>query len=384
MTSPGALAAQSAGSVLASSGQGQLPPPPTVGRMLLHVSPEPGPLLLVALMAGLYLFGVSRLTDRGDAWNRWRTASWLAGLLVVAYALVGGIAAYDTALFSAHAVQHMLLGTVAPIPLALGAPVTLALRALPLRSRRLLVKVLHSRVARVLTFPLVGFAVFIVSLYGLYFTGLYEASMRHAALHMFLHVHFLAVGCLFYWPIIGLDPVPGRLPYWGRLILLFVTFPLHALWALAMFTTNKVFAADWYSALGRTWGSSLLGDQQTGAGLMWAAGELVGAMVFVALFVQWSRADGREAAREDRRLDRLLGSATDQVRGGVPDATGTKQEADRETEQERQRQPGPEAELVAREAAYNAWLARLAANDAPSPQQPATVRNRARGAGQDR
>ncbi|WP_250281704.1 cytochrome c oxidase assembly protein, partial [Frankia sp. CiP1_Cm_nod2] len=243
MTSPGALAAAGAGSLLASSGQGELPPPPTVGRMLLHLSPEPGPLLLVALMGGLYLFGVSRLTDRGDAWSRWRTASWLAGLLVVAYALVGGIAAYDTALFSAHAVQHMLLGTVAPIPLALGAPVTLALRALPLRPRRLLVRLLHSRVARVAAFPLVGFAVFIVSLYGLYFTSLYEASLRHPVLHLFLHAHFLAVGCLFYWPIIGLDPMPGRLPYWGRLLLLFVTFPMHALWALAMFTTDEVFAA---------------------------------------------------------------------------------------------------------------------------------------------
>ncbi len=342
--------------------------------MLLHVSPEPGPLLLVALMAGLYLLGVRRLTDRGDAWNRWRTASWLAGLLVIAYALVGGIAAYDTTLFSAHAVQHMLLGTVAPIPLALGAPVTLALRALPLRSRRLLVKVLHSRVARVLTFPLVGFAAFLVSLYGLYFTGLYEASMRHPALHSLLHVHFLAVGCLFYWPLIGLDPVPGRLPYWGRLILLFVTFPLHALWALAMFTTNEVFAADWYSALGRTWGSSPLGDQQTGAGLMWASGELVGALVFVALFIQWSRADGREAAREDRRLDRLLNSPTDQVRRGAPEATGG---TEQETEQERQpdpEAPDPEAELLAREAAYNAWLARLAETTRParSGRPPAT------------
>ncbi|KLL10264.1 MULTISPECIES: cytochrome c oxidase assembly protein [Protofrankia] len=391
MTSPGALATAGAGSLLASSGQGELPPPPTVGRMLLHISPEPGPLLLVALMGGLYLFGVSRLTDRGDAWSRWRTASWLAGLVVVAYALVGGIAAYDTALFSAHAVQHMLLGTVAPIPLALGAPVTLALRALPLRPRRLLVRLLHSRVARVVTFPLVGFAAFIVSLYGLYFTGLYEASMRHTALHLFLHVHFLAVGCLFYWPIIGLDPMPGRLPYWGRLLLLFVTFPMHALWALAMFTTNEVFAADWYAELGRTWGSSPLGDQQTGAGLMWAAGEVVGAMVFVALFIQWSRADGREAAREDRRLDRLLDTAASPARArpGTPGHPATERDGaagrPRETEQNADRELGPvpeadpEAELLAREAAYNAWLARLAANDTAAPRRPATVRDRTPG-----
>ncbi|WP_239347170.1 cytochrome c oxidase assembly protein [Frankia sp. CiP3] len=354
MTSPGTLAPTAAQDLFAASGQGQLPPPPTVGRMLLHVSPEPGPLLLIATMAGLYLLGVRRLTDRGDAWSPWRTASWLAGLVVVGYALVGGIAAYDTALFSAHAVQHLLLGTVAPIPLALGAPVTLALRALPRRSRSLLVRLLHSRVARVMTFPLVGFTVFIVSLYGLYFTSLYESSLRHPPLHLLLHIHFLLVGCLFYWPVIGLDPIPGRLPYWGRLLLLFVTFPLHALWALAMFTTNDVFAEGWYASLGRTWGSSLLGDQQTGAGLMWAAGELVGAVVFVALFIQWSRADGREAAREDRRLDRLDRLAVSPA--AVP-ATGPDKDLDAP------RAPEPEAELLAREAAYNAWLARLAARD---------------------
>ena len=231
--------------------------------------------------------------------------SFLTGLLVVGYALVGGVAAYDTVLFSAHAVQHMLLGTLAPVPLALGAPVTLALRVLPARPRRLLVAVLHSRVAQVITFPLVGFALFIVSLYGLYFTSLYPATLEHHWLHLLVHMHFLVVGCIFYWPIIGVDPIPGRLPYWGRLILLFVTFPVHALWSVALFSTNEVFAEEWYTAVARPWGASLLDDQHTGAGLMWASGELVGALVFVALFVQWSRADGREAVREDRRLDRL-------------------------------------------------------------------------------
>ncbi len=353
VTSLGTLAA---GAVPVPFRHAELPPPPTVGRLLLHVTPEPGPVLLVAVMAGLYLLGVRRLTDRADTWNPWRTASWLTGLLVVAYALIGGVAAYDTSLFSAHAVQHLLLGTVAPIPLALGAPVTLALRTLPRRARRLLVKVLHSRVARVLTFPLVGFALFIVSLYGLYFTSLYQASLEHPTLHLFLHVHFLAVGCLFYWPIIGLDPIPGRLPYWSRLLLLFVTFPLHALWALAMFTTEDVFAGSWYVSLGRTWGSSLLGDQQTGAGLMWASGELVGAAVFVALFVQWSRADGREAVREDRRLDRLDRLAQ------LPTKRRSPAEATDPAEPTETTDPAdPEADLLAREAAYNAWLARLAA-----------------------
>jgi putative membrane protein len=350
------------GPVRTASGVPSAPPEPTIGRLLLHVSPEPAPVLLLVLAAGLYLFGVRRLGDRGDAWSRWRTVSWLGGLVVAGYALIGGVATYDTSLFSAHAVQHMLLGSVAPVPLALGAPITLALRTLPPRPRAVLVGVLHSRVARVLSFPLVGFALFIASLYGLYFTSLYQASMEHPVLHLVLHAHFLTVGCLFYWPIIGVDPVP-KLPYWGRLLLLFVTFPVHALWALALFTTDQVFAEGWYTRVGRTWGSSLLNDQHTGAGLMWASGELVGVMVFVALFVQWSRADEREAAREDRRLDRLerserAGSAAPAARAARGGDSAEPAGADPV--------PDPaerEAALVAREDAYNAWLARLAAAD---------------------
>ncbi len=377
-----ALAALAAPAATASGAVPEAPPTPTVGRLLLHVELEPAPLAAIAAAAGLYLLGVRKLTDRGDAWSRWRTAAFLTGLAVVAYALLGGVAAYDTSLFSAHAVQHMLLGTLAPVPLALGAPITLALRTLPPRGRSAVVTVLHSPPARVLAFPLVGFALFIVSLYGLYFTDLYPASMEHPWLHLAVHAHFLAVGCLFYWPIIGLDPVPGRLPYWGRLILLFVTFPVHALWSLALFTTNEVFAEAWYTAVGRTWGASLLGDQHTGAGLMWASGELVGAMVFVALFVQWSRADSREAAREDRRLDRLerlQRQAADADAGSSAPgaAAGAAPAGDAGPAGGGGPDDGDDADLLAREAAYNAWLAGLAAADARAGSSPPRRQGRA-------
>jgi putative copper resistance protein D len=348
---------------------GTVPPAPTIGRMLWHVTPELGPIALVVVMAGLYLFGVRRLVARGDAWDPWRTVAWLGGVLVIAYALIGGVAAYDTTLFSAHAVQHLLLGTVAPLPLALGAPVTLALRTLPRRPRALLIAALHSHVARVLTFPLVGFALFIGSLYGLYFTSLYQDSLEHPWFHLLVHVHFLVVGCLFYWPIVGIDPIPGRLPYWGRLILLFITFPVHALWALALFTTDQVFAQSWYEQVHRTWGASLLTDQHTGAGLMWAAGELVGALVFLVLFIQWSRADEREAVRVDRRLDREERLASLPRPAAAPDAgsgdAGAGEVGAGEVGAGEAGASGTAAaaSLEEREDAYNAWLAALAAAD---------------------
>jgi putative membrane protein len=289
------------------------PPPPTVGRMLFDWSFAPIPLAGVAIVGLLYLAGVVKLRRRGDGWPVGRTAAWLFGLLVVAYATCGGVASYDHALFSAHAVQHMLLATVAPIPLALGAPVTLALRTLPKRLRRELMWLLHTPVAKVLAFPLVGFVVLVVSMYGLYFTSLYEASLRSDLVHEVIHAHFLFAGCLFFWPIIGIDPLPGRLPHWARLMLLFITFPMHALLALAIMNYSEVFAGGYYAAHPRPWGTSLLTDQHNGGGLMWAAGELVGAAVFVALFAQWSRADERQAKREDRRADRTEGTGTDEL-----------------------------------------------------------------------
>jgi putative copper resistance protein D len=281
--------------------------------MLFGGSFEPVPVLAVAVAALLYLVGVARLRRRGDTWSWGRTAAWMVGLAVVVYATCGGVAVYDHALFSAHAVQHMLLATVAPIPLALGAPVTLALRALPKRPRRELLWLLHTPVAKVLAFPLVGFVVLVLSMYGLYFTSLYSASLNSDLLHDAIHAHFLFAGCLFFWPIIGIDPLPGRLPHWGRLMLLFITFPMHALLALAIMNYSEVFAGEYYRTHPRTWGTSLLTDQHNGGGLMWAAGELVGAVVFVALFAQWSRAEERQARRQDRQADRVAGTEQDEL-----------------------------------------------------------------------
>jgi putative membrane protein len=292
---------------------GFVPPPPDLGRLLFDWSAEPLPLIGVGLAAVLYLAGVVKLHRRGDSWPVGRTLSWLAGVFIVAYATCGGVAFYDHALFSAHAVQHMLLATVAPIPLALGAPVTLALRTLPNRLRRELLWVLHSPVAKVLAFPLVGFVVLVVSMYGLYFTSLYDVSLRNDFVHDLTHVHFLMAGCLFFWPIIGIDPLPGRLPHWGRLMLLFMTLPMHALLALAIMNYSEVFASEYYAGHPRPWGTSLLTDQHNGGGIMWAAGEIVGALVFVALFVQWSRADARQAKREDRQADRSVGTERDEL-----------------------------------------------------------------------
>ena len=82
-------------------------------------------------------------------------------------ATMSALGAYDTVLFSVHMVQHMILMMVAPMFLALGAPVTLALRTLPPPAARHAARRAALTVARVLTFAPLTLALFIATPFAL-------------------------------------------------------------------------------------------------------------------------------------------------------------------------------------------------------------------------
>ena len=283
---------------------------PEFGPLTVFTQAEPPlvPTLVILLTAALYLYGVRRMAARGDAWPVLRTLSFVVlGLGTVGLALLSGLERYDTRLFGVHMVQHMLLAMVAPVFLALGAPVTLALRTLPARPRAALLGVLHSRVARVVTFPAIPWVLFIGSPFALYFSGWYPATLSSPTLHDLLHVHFVVVGCLFFWPIIGIDPVPGRVSHPFRVLMLFATMPFHAFLGIAIMSVSDdgggLLAPEHYLPLvGRT---EAVFQQQVGGGLIWASGDVVGLLFIFVAVAQWMQASDREAAREDRRLDRL-------------------------------------------------------------------------------
>jgi putative copper resistance protein D len=292
--------------LLAHAGPGDDVAPLTPLRMLTGWQLELVPALIVVVAGGLYLYGVHRLRVRGDRWSAWRTVLFLGpGLGSFVLATQSALAAYDTVLLWVHMVQHMVLAMITPVFLALGAPITLALRTLPGRGRAAVLAVLHSRVARVLTFPVVAGALFVANPFALYFTGLYEATLRNGLLHDLNHLHFVLLGCLWFWPLLSPDPMPRPLPYPFRLIAVFATMPFHAFLGIAIMGSSTVLAGDWYAGLHRSWGPTLEGDQQIAGGILWASGDLVALVVLGALFVQWAGASQREAVREDRRLDRL-------------------------------------------------------------------------------
>jgi cytochrome c oxidase assembly factor CtaG len=303
------------------------PPPLTPVRLLTEWTVDWWLVLGIAVPGALYVLGVITLRRRGDHWPVRRSVAFLGGGLgSLVLATMSGIGAYDTVLFSVHVVQHMILTMVTPLFLALGAPVTLALRTLRRRPRAALLSVLHSRLARVLTFAPLALALFIVTPFVLYYSPLYEVTLRSGLWHAFLHLHFVVIGSLLMWPLVGVDPVPGRLAYPFRLLVMFLMLPFHAILGISIMSATVLIAEDWYLAFQRAWPPSPLEDQYLAGGIMWGSGDITAVLMLVALFVQWFAHSQREARRTDRRLDRQEARARyDQTRIGSDQTPGVEQ-----------------------------------------------------------
>jgi len=285
--------------------------PPTVARVLLDWRFDLIFGTAAIVMAVLYLLGVRRLRRRGDAWPMGRTVGWMCGCAALLFTTSSGLGRYMPAMFSMHMVAHMLLSMLVPILLVLGAPVTLALRALPTAGRgeppgprEWLLAALHSRVSRFLTHPVVATLVFVVGFYGLYLGGLFDAAVSNHAAHVLMNVHFLLSGYLFYWVVIGVDPTPRQIPQLGKVAMVFASLPLHAFFGVVLMGMQSVLGESFYRSLLLSWHTDLIGDQRLGGGIAWAAGEVPLVVVMIALLIQWRRSDQRTAKRLDRAADR--------------------------------------------------------------------------------
>lgn len=317
MAASAALATQTAPRLLATK--------PTVFDILLgyQLPGAPTPLRLLSfwrfdtflgvgalVLGGAYVFGVVRLHRRGDRWPIGRTLSWVAGCAAMLFATGSGVRSYGSAMFSVHMVEHMTLNMFVPVLLVLGAPVTLALRVLPSAGpgappgpREWIVRAVHSPFTAFLSNPITAFVLFVGSLYVVYFTPLFDTFVRYHWGHEFMAVHFLITGYLFYWGIIGVDPGPRRLPFIGRLALLFAIMPFHAFFGIATMTMTSPLGGNFYRGLALPWVHSLTDDQHLGGAIAWGASEVPLVMVVVALVTQWARQDRRTSTRSDRHAD---------------------------------------------------------------------------------
>ncbi|GAA0490325.1 cytochrome c oxidase assembly protein [Microbacterium aurantiacum] len=287
-----------------------LPPELTIERWVTAWNVD----LLWAVVAGFavffYLAGVWRLRRRGDAWPVYRTILWIAGMALLVWVTGGVINVYQDYLFSMHMVGHMLLTMAIPVLLVAGAPVTLAARAIRKRDdgtrggREWILWAVHSPAARVLTNPFVAAGLFIGSLWIFYYTDLFRWSLYDHLGHQWMIAHFLITGYLFVQSLIGIDPVPWRLPYAGRLLLLIGIMAMHAFFGIAIMMQSGLMVAEWFGAMGRTWGATPLEDQYIGGGIAWSIGEIPSLILAIAVAIQWSRSDARETKRRDRHADR--------------------------------------------------------------------------------
>jgi len=277
---------------------GQAAPEPDIASVIGAWPFEPFVWLGLVLAAWWYLRAYARV----PAYPSVRRVHWLVGLGVVGLALASPVAVYEGSLFWVHMVQHLLLTLVAAPLLVLGAPVTLALRAASPGTKEKMLRVLHSRPVRFLTHPAMTWSLFALVMWLTHFTALYDLALENELLHTTEHFVYLSAACLFWWPVVGLDPGANRLGWPGRIAYLVLAMPQQSFLGLAIQQANSPLY-DHYATLERTWGPTPLGDQRLAGAIMWVAGDFlfIGALVLAVL--AWMRHDQRATRHLDRRLD---------------------------------------------------------------------------------
>jgi putative copper resistance protein D len=290
----------------------KMPSAPNLSRIFFGYEPDALMIGLLVIAVALYIKGVIVLTKRGDKWPIGRTISFAIGISAVDFATSGGLGLYAHFSFSWHMVAHMTLGMIAPIAIVLGAPITLALRTLPQGRnseergvRGTLLSALHSRYSSIIVNPVGALVIFDGSLFLLYFTSLFGKLMNTHAGHLFMNIHFLLAGFLFFHVIIGIDPNPKRPPFLVRIVTLLAAMSIHAFFSVALMSSSTLIDSGYFAALQTPWVGDLLADQNKGGAIGWAMGEIPILIALVATFIMWTRDDAREARRIDRSVERM-------------------------------------------------------------------------------
>ncbi|WP_016692463.1 cytochrome c oxidase assembly protein [Rhodococcus rhodochrous] len=263
------------------------------------------------VFAAAYAVGLWTLRKRGDSWPVGRSIAWFSGCFVLFVATSSGVGMYSPAMFSVHMGAHMALSMLAPVLLALGGAMTLALRAFkpagrnaPPGPREWILEFLHSPPSRFFTHPIVASVMFVGGFYALYLGGIFSATIDSHTAHVLMNLHFLLSGYLFYWVVIGVDPSPRDLQPVTKLAMVFGSLPFHAFFGVTLMSMGTVMAESYYRGLALPWNYDLFSDQKVGGSIAWSAGEIPLVLVMLALLVQWSRSDRRTARRVDRAAER--------------------------------------------------------------------------------
>jgi putative membrane protein len=252
-----------------------------------------GAALVAVAVAVWYVLAVRNLAGRGRHWSRWRTVSFMAGLVSVELALGSSVASLSMYTFTAHVMQHLLLMIVAPPFLALGAPMTLILQTAKRPTKRRVLRGLHSRAFGIVRNQLPVFFLYYLSMYAFFLTPALGYAMGHMWLMDLINLGFLAGATLFWWPMVGIDPIPGGGMSPGFKILnLLIGIPVESFLGIALLMATTPVASIY-----------TLATTHTGGGVLWAASEVATLAALLPVYRQWTKADARAARRIDARLD---------------------------------------------------------------------------------
>lgn len=265
------------------------------------------PTLLVPLAAAgvLYLAGVRRVDRRypRSGWPPIRSVSFFTGLVLLYLVLLGPVGEFDDVFFWDHMVQHMVLTMVAPPLLLLGSPTLLALRAsAPSARRRFLRPILHSRVVRGISHPVIAWLLFAGTYVGTHFSPFYEYALTHPPVHDYVeHPLYLVTGLLFFWPVVAADASPWRLPPPVRILYLLAFMPVNTFTSIAIRSARGLLY-PYYATVARPFGPGPMTDQLLAGSIMWIGGSLIMLGWILLAAMRWYLEDRTRTEHLDARL----------------------------------------------------------------------------------
>ena len=259
---------------------------------------DPTFLVPLALYAGVYVrrFVRARREGGGRGAGPRQALAFAGALLVLLVAIVSPLDELgERYLFSAHMVQHLLLGDIAPL-LALLALSRVIMRA---ASRRLVgVERALGRFAH----PLTGLALWLVLIYVWHVPALYQAALRDPFVHALEHVSFFTAGLALWWPLV--QPVPMRHRLTGLGSLGYIAAAKAGLAALGLYLVwSSTVAYPFYETAPRIWELSAREDQNVGGAIMMIEQSLVLVLFFVVTFVRMLGQSEKEQRRRERLED---------------------------------------------------------------------------------
>ena len=272
-----------------------------------HLDPPLTALLVTAAAAYLIAWYVAPRHGRRRV-SRWRVLAYLAGLEVIAVALMGPPDHGNGARFSVHMVQHTLLMLVAPPLLVLGQPSRVILRGLPARSLRWFAQQHQVRsLLAVSTQPAVVFLAATVPFVLWHYPPLYEVAVRDPLVHELEHLTFFLGSLLFWVTLAEALPAHCRLRATAKMLLTFAVWMATDLVCAAVTLAPRPLYRV-YEEAAALWGFDPLADQRLGGAIMWVAGGGLYAAVLVGLLVRSTRPERRTVrlSRGARAPERLL------------------------------------------------------------------------------